>query len=68
MTTIAYDCVLDRPGCVMVAAGLGADSQIPNRFSPHSWLVHVSPDMKVYEVTDEQLDILVARSRAKYGV
>lgn len=68
MTTrvIAYDCDLDQPGCVMVAAGLCADTAIPQLFETSSWIVSLTPGMRRYEVTDEQLALLVERVNARH--
>lgn len=52
---VAYDCELMRPGCVLVAAAMGADIEIARRFDVDHWALHLTPDMKVYEVTEEHL-------------
>lgn len=63
MTTIAFDTVLMRPGCAVVQGALGAT--IPNselqRFDSETWLTSPTKDMGVYEVTPEQLEILIVR-------
>lgn len=59
MTTIAYDPVLKRPGCVLIAAALGADTAICDRFDVRSWLLSPTDNMGVFEVTEAQLDRLV---------
>lgn len=65
-TTIAFDCVLVRPGCALVQVGLGAT--IPNhdlvRFNPGTWLTAPTENMAIYDVTPEQLEILVERVNA----
>lgn len=66
MRRIAYDTTLDRPGCVMVAATLGADTRVPAEFPTESWILYPSPGMGVYEVSDEQVAILARRVRARY--
>jgi len=60
-TKIAFDVELMRPACVLVAAGYGADSSVPSLFPTDSWLLHPTDDMAVFEITDDQLEILVAR-------
>lgn len=57
---LAYDCKLKRPGCVLVAAGIGADPNASKRFPSEAWLLYPTPDMRVYEATDEQINTLVA--------
>lgn len=56
---IAFDIKLMRPGCVLVQAAMGADPQTCHPFDTEDWLLTPTPDMKVYPVTDEQLDKLV---------
>lgn len=56
---LAFDIELMRPACVLVAAGMGADSTVPARFPTESWLLSPTSDMKVYETSDEQLNALV---------
>ena len=63
---IAYDCKLDRPGCVMVAAGLGTNTKIVALFEPSSWLVHLTDDMGIYEITESQLCKLAERVNDRY--
>lgn len=61
---VAYDATLKRPACVLVAAGLGADTDAALRFPTEAWLLFPTDDMKVYETTPEQLDMLVAMANA----
>lgn len=56
---VAYDKTQMRPACVLVAAGLGADTDVAHRFPTTLWLLHPTPDMRVYETSSEQLDKLV---------
>lgn len=58
---IAYDCELKRPACVLVAAGMGADSNLAHYFDPQDWLLSPTPALKVYECTPEQLAKLVEK-------
>ncbi len=58
MKTIAYDAVRKRPGCVLLQAALGAtisNREIMEHFDTEDWLLAPTDDMKVYEVTPEQL-------------
>lgn len=57
---IAYDYVLKRPGCVLLQAAMGCNPNIVHDFNYRSWLVAPTPDLKVYEVTDSQLAMLIA--------
>jgi hypothetical protein len=59
--TIAYDCVLKRPGCVLLQAVYGAtiDRFDMQKFPSESWLINPTPDLKVYPLTPEILQQLV---------
>lgn len=61
---IAYDIELMRPGCALVAAGLGADTAICGAFETEDWLMTPTPGMRIYTVTPEQLRILVLKTEA----
>ena len=56
---IAYDTTRRRPGCVNVAAALGADTDLPQLFPDDWWLTYPTPEMKVFPVTDEQVAALL---------
>lgn len=62
---LLFDIKLMRPGCVLLAAAHGATSSIANRFKTEHWLLTPTPDLKVYAVTEDELDILVARVNAR---
>lgn len=40
---IAYDTDLKRPACVLVAAGMGGDPKISQRFKNELWLFAPTP-------------------------
>lgn len=57
---IVYDAKLKRPGCVLLQAlGGTVSSEVMHRFPTNSWLLAPTPDMKVYEVNEKQLEILI---------
>lgn len=57
MPIIAYDLKLKRPGCVLLQTVYGGTvSNFNKRFKVEDWLVFPTPDLKVYEITDEQLE------------
>ncbi len=64
---IAYDCKLGRPACVLLQAALGGDRHVAHRFPAESWLVDLTPDMKVYEVLPGELSELVGRAEQEFG-
>jgi hypothetical protein len=56
--TIAYDCTLKRPGCILLQAAMGAT--VPRErffelFPVETWLLASTDDMKCYRTTDAQL-------------
>ncbi len=61
---IAYDITLMQPGCVLLQAAMGGDCEAANKFDSAHWLVALTPNMKVYEVTDSQLAHLVNKTIA----
>ena len=56
---IVYDARLKRPGCVLLQAMGGNVPNFSKLFPSESWLVAPTPDMKLYDVTPEQLKRLV---------
>lgn len=64
---IAFDIKLMRPGCVLLQVALGCRSRIAHKFPVESWLIAPTPDLRVYEITDEQLSRLIARVENQRG-
>jgi hypothetical protein len=64
---LAFDIKILKPACVLVAAGYGADTELAHRFDPHHWQLTPTPDMKVYEVTEHQLEQLVNMVEREHG-
>lgn len=62
---IAYDIKQMRPGCVLVAAGMGADIEPCHAFDVEDWLLAPTPDMKVYEIKPDELKKLVQKTRIR---
>ena len=60
---IAYDIILMRPGCAILQAALGGSPEIKTLFPTETWLQAPTEDMKVYEVSQEQLKQLVKISK-----
>jgi len=58
---IAFDVKLMRPGCVLLQGSLGCNPLIAHEFSTKDWLLAPTPDLGVYDVTPEQLKILVKK-------
>lgn len=58
--TILYDITLMQPGCVLLQAAAGCVvPEFSTKFPTECWLLSPTPDMKVYECTEEQLQKLV---------
>lgn len=56
--SIAYDATLRRPGCAIMQSVMGATiphSALDIIIGVEYWVVHPTPDMKLYEVTAAQL-------------
>lgn len=62
---LLFDIKLMRPGCVLLAATFGSSSAACQRFNSEHWLTSMTPDLKVYGITKEELDILVERVNAR---
>jgi hypothetical protein len=56
--TILFDRVEMKPGCAILQA-LGGSPSIASAFPSETWLVYPTPNMRLYEVTKEQLAKLV---------
>jgi hypothetical protein len=54
-----------KPGCVLLQASYGCESCIAHEFDTRDWLLAPTPDLKVYEVTEEQLKKLVGMTERK---
>lgn len=62
---IAYDAKLKRPGCVIIQAAMGGTvHDFAFKFPSETWLLSPTPDMRLYEVTEEQLKMLAQMSEA----
>ena len=60
MPLLAYDVQEKRPACVLLAAAIGADTSAAKAFPSELWLLAPTPGLKVYDVSDSQLFIIVA--------
>ena len=56
---IAYDITLMRPGCAIIQSALGGSPEVKTVFPAETWLTMPTPDMRLYEVNEEQLKQLV---------
>jgi hypothetical protein len=64
MSRIVYDVKLKRPGCVLLQAAMGGTVLDFVQKFPNEWLLAPTPDMKIYEVTDDQLNVLSAMNQS----
>lgn len=62
---VLYDTELLRPGCVLLQAAYGCPLEAAHAFDSRDWLVAPTPAMRVYEVTDEQLPLLVKKTEGR---
>lgn len=59
MPRLAYDLTLKKVGCVLLQAVYGGDSRIAHRIGNEHWLFAPTADLRVYELTDDQVEQLV---------
>lgn len=59
MPFLAYDIDQRKVGCVLLQVALGGDPDIAKRIPSEDWLVHMTPGLKVYRLTDAQVEQLV---------
>jgi hypothetical protein len=55
---IVFDAKQMKPACVLLQAAMGGDTAPFNRHfggMPELWLVAPTPDMRVYETSDDEL-------------
>lgn len=64
---ILFDVKLKRPACVLLQATAGCDSHVVYGFSAETWLTFPTDDMKVYEVTPDQLKLLEKKVEENHG-
>ena len=55
---IVYDPVLRRPGCAILQAAYGCPGSLASLFDTQDWLLAPTPNLRVHEVTTEQLNQL----------
>lgn len=55
---IIYDPVLKRPGCILLQVMGGGTVTSEDIFMMGDWLTEMTPDMKLFSVTDEELEVL----------
>jgi hypothetical protein len=58
---LCFDLKLMRPGCVLLAAALGGDTELAKQFDSEKWLLAPTPDLKVYDINKDQFAELVKR-------
>ena len=62
---IAYDTELMRPGCVLLQATLGCDYHLAHEFETQYWLLAPTDNLRVFELTKDQLKRLVKMTEAR---
>lgn len=51
-------------GCPLLQAALGGNKNICHSVDPEYWQIDPSPDLKLYNITEDQLKTLLGRLRA----
>lgn len=65
---IAFDIKEMKPGCAIIQGMLGCDPLMASQFHSKHWLINLTPNMKVYEITKPQLDYLVTKVEAHHQI
>ena len=55
MPRLVYDLKKMRPACAILQAVLGGDQGMANNFPSEHWLINPTPDMKAYEISNQEL-------------
>lgn len=63
---LVFDIKQKRPACALLQVLLGGDLGIANKFVSESWLLNPTSDMKVYQITKDQLDEVISKVNTKY--
>ncbi len=65
--TIMYDAKLRKPGCVLLQcfASLPRELFWKHFGDSNCWLVHPTPDMKLYQVTEDMLPLIAEKTDFK---
>jgi hypothetical protein len=63
MPKLVYDIKLKRPACALLQAVLGGDQGMANNFPSEHWLIAPTPDMKAYQISDEDLKACIQYHR-----
>jgi hypothetical protein len=58
---LCFDIKEMRPGCVLLAAAMGGDTELAKQFHSETWLLAPTPDLKVYNITEEQFKALLKK-------
>lgn len=64
---IVYDPVLKRPGCILLQVMGGGTVTSEDIFMMGDWLTEQTPNMGLFEVTSEELEVLQKISLRKRG-
>lgn len=65
MPLLAYDCTLKKVGCVLLQAVLGGDGRLAMELGSENWLFAQTADLKVYRLSQEDAEDLVAFHHAR---
>jgi hypothetical protein len=68
MPVLVYDLKLRRPACALLQAALGGSGGVAGQFPTEHWLLAPTPDLKPYEISDEQLKEVIQYHRKLAGV
>jgi hypothetical protein len=67
MPVLVYDLKLRRPACALLQVALGGSPGVANRFPSEHWLIAPTPDLKPYQISDEELASVIKYHRRLAG-
>ena len=68
MPVLVYDITLKRPGCALLQAAMGGTPGIAGSFPSEHWLTSLTPDLKAYKLSTEELKGVIQYHRTLAGV
>lgn len=63
MPVLVYDIKLKRPGCALLQAALGGSGGVAGQFPTEYWLLAPTPDLKAYQISDQELRSVIQYHR-----
>ena len=68
MPVLVYDLKLKRPGCALLQAAMGGSPGVASSFPSEHWLISLTPDLKAYKISTEELADVIKYHRTLIGL